>query len=470
MNKHAFSFLLVFTLLIADLLGGILTVIPASASSGPVQSAVIGSAIAPAASSNSKSNVYISFSKPAPIKMGLAITLSGTIKNTWGDPIVNKSIVFSSGGSYLGQASSDKKGNFLHVIHKILSAGTYTITATSAETHTLNAAGARVALSILPADVQIQTVPAIAGISFELGGQIFLSGEDGMAYIDVNTPGQYRLTIHPELYQNPSLKVVFGRWLAETSNTYQDIQVPYNKVIPVGLNVYQSVGQSFVDLDGFPVSPQRVTALTIRSSQGDVFNFQNGEQHWIPSSRVTRLVDGLQATPLLYSVVSVTVDGANVVNRAQQKFFSHPDGTWPISLGLYSMQFLARDALFGFPVGKAVKVVFPDGVAVNYPLDSNGQIDIHSLARGNYTTSLVGANGISYKTPVALSRSQVVTTKVISVLDLIIVFGLGGALAIGMLVYGRPSMFRSLKRRNKLVPQGAASSTKTTNDSIIKWS
>ncbi len=411
----------------------------------------------------------------ADIKLGDSFTVSGSLADAYGKPIANQGVLISMGGAYLGQAATDQNGHFERQFTKSLSAGIYTIQASVGASQAAGPAEASISVKILPADVQVQTVPPIAGIPFQIGNQTFYSGDDGMAYAYISTPGNYRLSIQLDQYSNPSLRVEFGRWLQETSQTYQDIQVPDKQVIQVGLNVYLSVGQNFVDLDGYPVDPSRVSELTIRSAQGDIFVFQSGQPHWIPSSRVTRYQGGLVATQLLYSVLSVMVDGSNVVNQSQQRFYSHPDGSWPISLQLYSMQVTARDALFGFPVGTSVKVTYPDGQIISYPLDRTGKVEIHSLARGNYFTTLVGTHGINVRTPVALSRSQVLNGRVITLLDLAVVGSLGALLALGLLFYGRPNLLprkrRSMRESQFAYAEGTAKEDDAGRDKkIIRWS
>jgi hypothetical protein len=214
----------------------------------------------------------------------------------------------------------------------------------------------------------------------------------------------------------------------------------------VGLNVFRPVGQSFLDLDGFPVDPNRISEFMIRSAQGDVFIFHDGQTRWIPSSRIARRITGLEETKLLYSVISVTIDGSNVVNQSQQRFYTYPTENWPISLLLFSLRISARDGLFGTPVGKSVNIEFPDGKVLNYPLEKDGSVVIRSLARGNYYMELVGTMGLKNRTPVALSRNQDVNTNVITYLDLAMVSMLALLVALGLLYIGRPSLFKLLRR------------------------
>jgi hypothetical protein len=216
----------------------------------------------------------------------------------------------------------------------------------------------------------------------------------------------------------------------------------------VGLNIYHQVGQTFLDLNGNPVDPARIDEFMIRSAQGDVFVFSDGTSRWIPASRIARRVTGLEETKLLYSVISVTIDGSNVVNQSQQRFYTHPNETWPISLLLYSLHISAVDGMFGSPVGKSVNVEYPDGKIVNYPLNRAGAVDIQSLARGTYYIELVGANGMSNRLPVALSRNQQVNTKVITYLDMAVVAMLGMVVALGLLLYGRPWILYAILRMN----------------------
>ena len=304
--------------------------------------------------------------------------------------------------------------------------------------------------------------------------------------IPVNSPGVVRLTIMATQYNDPSQRIEFARWENGSVQTYLDIKVPSRDTnVQVGLNVYHQVGLTFVDQGKFPVASQRVTQVTYRSAQGDVFVVKNDQPQWIPASRVARLGNGLVPTPLLYSVTSVMADGSNVVNSSQQQFYALPNDTWKISMLLYSIHLNASDGLFNFPTGNSINLVAPDGTVKNYPLDLAGSAEIHSLARGNYSIQLVGAVGLGSRTPVALSRNQNVSIKEISFLDLFVLAVIGTVLTLGLLLYGRPHMFSFLVRGNR--PQAMAfervpiepdhgnglqikSQADRLNDEFIKWS
>jgi hypothetical protein len=148
-------------------------------------------------------------------------------------------------------------------------------------------------------------------------------------------------------------------------------------------------------------------------------------------------------------VTEVVIDGSNVVNKSQQQFYAHPNTIWPITLQLYTLHVQSTDALFGFAQGKSVQLQLPDGSIQTYPLDGTGSAEIHSLARGTYTAEFTGIKGLSTRVPVALSRDQDLTSRVISYLDLGVVAIFGAALALGLLLFGRPSLRPSLRKSNQ---------------------
>ncbi len=391
----------------------------------------------------------LTLAKMPNVSLTQPFTVSGYFKTWYGAPIANTDVSFTINGIKLGQTRTNSAGYFQRKFVDKFNAGTYTIAASTKPYHFLFAAKASTSLLILPVDVRVQTVPAIPGIAFDLAGNRFLSGPDGVAVIKFGSVGKFELRVLPDQYSNPDQRIEFARWLDETFQTSQIIKVPSQKLIQVGLNVYQKVGETFVDLGGYPVEPQRIAQFTIRSAQGDLFTFKDGQPRWIPASRIARFQNGLVATPLMYSVINMMVDGSNVVNKAQQRFFAHPNDTWQISAILYSLSVRANDGLFGSSVGKSINLVYPDGHSVNYPFDKTGAVVIHALARGNYTVEVLDTKGLKQVIPVALSRSQTVDIHVPTTLDLITIISLGLFVALGLIVVGhfqarRPPSIRNM--------------------------
>jgi hypothetical protein len=384
------------------------------------------------------------------INLTAPITLSGVLKDLATDAgIPDKSITFSTYGVVLGQTHTDSDGSYKIQIARDLPAGKYQITAAFKGAHLLAPASTVFSFEILPTIFTVETVPAVAGITFQMDGQLFVTGQDGMASINVNHAGQYRLEMLLDRYNNPSEEIQFGRWSDNYYQPYRDVTVPSNTVTQVGLNIYHKVNLKFVDLESFPVDPSRISEITIRSVQGDVFTLMPGDTPWVPASRTARYHTGLEKTDLLYSVNSVIIDGSNVVNSAQQRFYANADDTWSISLLLYSLHITARDALLASPTGKSVELVFPNGQSAYYPLDKSGRLDVHALARGIYHVNLLGANGLGTSTQVALSRNQIVNLNIITKMDIVAFGFVSAGLAMGMVIYGRPWLIDFFLRRKR---------------------
>src|SRR5512133_366258 len=129
-----------------------------------------------------------------------------------------------------------------------------------------------------PQVAQLQTVPPVAGVTFQIAGQQFVTGADGSAVVIVPQPGTYDLQVITDTYHDPYRRVEFSRWLSESFQPTRQIHLPsQSTVVQVGLDVYELVGQKFVGPDGTPVNPQRVTQFSIRSLQGDAFTFHDGQ-------------------------------------------------------------------------------------------------------------------------------------------------------------------------------------------------
>jgi len=426
---------------------------------------------------------FLTFTTMPGVVLGKPFTLSGYLKANTGVPIPFLDIYFTINGNKVAEARTNAAGYFQRKFNNKFSAGTYTIMATTKNNHFYIGAAGSTSVQILPATVSVQTVPPTPGLLFNLGGKTFFAGSDGVASIQVGQPGKYQLSVLADQYSSPNQRIEFARWLDETYQPSKTIDVPSTKVLEVGLNVYQQVGESFVDLSGFPVDPARIKQFTIRSAQGDLFTFNNGQPAWIPATRVARFQNGLIVTNLEYSVIDMQVDGSNVVNKSQQRFFAHPNDTWQISMILYTLNIRANDGLFGSSVGKSVALVYPNGHIQNYPLNLNGMAVIHGLARGNYSLQVLNAKGLKQNIPVALSRSQTIDVNVPTNLDLLVVGGLGLLVALSLIIFGRLQPLRPrtksdrpahqypqnpLAKADELQP--AEEKAALTKEDIIKWS
>jgi hypothetical protein len=185
--------------------------------------------------------------------------------------------------------------------------------------------------------------------------------------------------------------------------------------------------------------------MTLKSRTGVRTVVQKGAEVWLQGSRVVPFAGELVSKDIEYQVERAYVDGANVVNRAQQRFTPSQTTTLPVRLLFYALKITTRDALFGFPVGEAVELKYPSGRVVTHDL-KDGKLTLPSLPRGTYDVKVV-ASGISFTRPVSVSRNQQVELKVISWLDMILAAGALAALALGLVMARRPHILRAVRRR-----------------------
>ena len=145
------------------------------------------------------------------------------------------------------------------------------------------------------------------------------------------------------------------------------------------------------------------------------------------------------------------VDGSNVVNRGQQRFVPGKQRDVSISVLFFQATFSVRDTLFGFPLGSAIRLRFPDGRVRRYPLANGASLQLPALARGQYEVS-VDARGFSFTQPVSLSRDQRVALRVTSYLDVALLGGAIGAILLGLLLVRRPRLRAAIRDRLQTPP------------------
>jgi hypothetical protein len=376
---------------------------------------------------------------PAPTSVGnLAIVVVQLISSK-NEPVVNQSVELFVNGKSLRKSRTDTAGNAAFRIRRE-EAGTYQLEAVfkGTKSPSLGSSKTSAELVITPALVEVHTTPSLLGVKFALDGKVFSSDNYGVARIEVNKAGKYHLEVLPLETKDTDIQMAFGRWSDDYFQPTRDIEVPLDKPLQVGFEVSYRVSQKFVDLSKRPVDFKRITAVTLKGSNGTTFTFEDNLPHWLPAGRVIRLNNGLEQTKILYSVISVVIDGSNVVSQAQQRFYVNPNDVWTVQLLLYKASFTARDALFRFPVGSGIHVEYPDGDLQTFAFPQDQKQTLDGLARGIYRVTVTGADGIAPPTPIALSRDQEVELLVFSSLDIGVIATIGLFLSLGLLLFGRP--------------------------------
>lgn len=378
-------------------------------------------------------------------------------------PLSNQVLELYLNGEYLRRIRTEEDGTASLRISRELAIGTYEVTVVYIGTKDYTATQASLPLTIRPALLTVETVPPLPGIEFFLDGWRFSSDSDGLAQLELSEPGSYDLevTLKPATLLRPDTKASFARWNDAVFTPRRTLEFTNKDMrLQVGFELSHPVSAAFFDLDEKPVDWSRVTAVTLKSSSAAYRTFTQDEQpYWLQANRIMRQRSGIFVTPLLWSVESVMLDGSNVVNRYQQRFYVEPGGaTWAINLLLYQARIRSRDAFFGFRVGTGIALTYPDGSSRQLDFDGNNEVQMANLARGLYKLQVKGAPGVAPITPVAMTKNQDVELKVLSRFDIGTLIATGLLLAFGLLFYGRPHLI-GLKRRALPSPPALAVQT-----------
>lgn len=372
--------------------------------------------------------------------VGQSVVAHIQLFNTDNRPIPNMPVIVEVDGERVRRARTNEDGVADIGLGNEFEVGSYDISVTFIGTEFYNPTSVQQQLVIEPITFTVQTIPPLPDIEFLFDNRVIKSDSEGLVIARVTEVGEYTLepVIQDEVFIDEYTKAEFLRWSDSVFEPNRTVLLRRDKKVEAGYSVSHIVSQGFVDLEGNPVDDSRITSMTIKTSTGDRHTFTDGQPRWYQATRINRRREGLEATPILYSIEEVMIDGSNVINRYQQRFYIEPNGYWVIELLMYYADIRAFDVLFGFTVGDGVNVEYPSGDVVFFPYEEDNMVHIGPLARGTYKLEPTGVGGMASVTPVALSRYQFVELKVLTTLDIAVGLIAGLVGAFGMLFYGRP--------------------------------
>lgn len=299
------------------------------------------------------------------------------------------------------------------------------------------------------ANVVIRTVPPISGVRVVINDQTYTSNDTGIVQFNISKSGMYHMKVL-EMGQDtspPDASVKFERWNDNVFDPERVVYLPRSRPLEIGFILTRPVNQQFYDSAGQQIESSRITSISI-GGIGRVHTFSDPGPHWLPSNRlVHRIGEHLESQQILYYVRNVSIDGVNVINQSEQRFYARSQSTWPIKVLLYSAHFSGRDALFNFPVGTGVQIEYPNGRTKDFPFDKGAEVEVPALARGRYNVRVLGAGGSAPSIPVYLSRDQSVQLIVISYFDMAVIFGTPLVAALALLFIGRPRFLHRIFQR-----------------------
>lgn len=294
-----------------------------------------------------------------------------------------------------------------------------------------------------PGVLRVQTVPAVRGARVSADGNVVRTNARGRAALAVpNFRGMRERLNLPSTQVNPTTRVSLDRVLGDPAHGVS------GEPVLVGLTTQRLVRWTFTSRTGREVSSRNVSLLELKSNTGQVVTLEGPDVRrpiWLAASRTQQTVDGLISKDLYWTVSRAVVDGADVVNRGQQKFFPTHNVQWDIDLLFFRVEFVGRDLLFGGHSGVGVEMTGPDGRTRRVEF-VNGMAAVNNLPRGSYDVRVYGS-GISFTRPMSVSKDQMAEIEVITHMNLWLIAGVVGLTAVSLVLVGRRHHVVRMTRR-----------------------
>jgi|GEM_PF-2234972 hypothetical protein len=329
-------------------------------------------------------------------------------------------------------------------VDSVVAAPGISITTQQANVDPLASAVWSLVLQPVKGTVVIDTVPAMAHVSFVLEGASFTTDAQGHAtapVADLNGINTGLRLASPESGGSTlSLLRVFGLPPAG----------PFQRHVIAALSVSRAVSLTFTGSDGQPFPADHVAEVDLNGG-GQTVRVTGARIHDPVSllAQQARLVDGTwQTQEITYTVAKATADGSDAVFAGQQRF-NPSSGTWPISLSVFTVTVTVRDVLFGTRVTSAAEMTRPDGVRYSVQLVGGRPTLLRSVVRGQYTlttrSAVLGANS-----KILVSKNSDVELRVVTLADVIIIGLLLLGLAVAVVMVGVVMSRRATKRQTGL--------------------
>ena len=288
-------------------------------------------------------------------------------------------------------------------------------------------------VSAEPKQIEVRTVPPLAGVELELDGEKTRTGADGTA------------SFSTEDFRNAGerLVVIDDRVELPTGDGYYEYSRTFGQSLNLALafDLYREVSFRFVTLQGRELTVDEIDTLQLKNSLGGRFeDVDRTAPVVVHANRVVSSPTGPVIRDIVWSIDSVMVGSSNVVNRSEVRFTPATENAIEVTTLFFDATFTVGDLFFGFATGDSLLVEDPNGVVTDYPL-VDGALALDDLPRGDYRVTVVGP-GLNLSRPVALSRNQEVDLALLSYLDLTVG-------AVGLVLFATGTFITGWRRRKR---------------------
>lgn len=302
-----------------------------------------------------------------------------------------------------------------------------------------------------PVTLTVQTVPALPNVRLTVDGQPLTTDANGRArHTEEHNFDKHTLTLVDTSVSGPDRRYRFVRWSGQRDPdqayrpTVTGLPMRADITVTAAFAVQYPVTARFVDGNGRPVDPGTISTVTLKSDTGAMLNLPTSGTAWLDAVLPRYEKSALVTGNVRYSLQSVVMRGANVVDAGRQQLEPGGNPKPTFTLQFHDLSIQAHDALFHSAAGSTVALTYPDGTVRTTAFGPDGTVTLRGLPRGSYSVRLKGAHGITLAEHVVLSKDTAVDLAVVSRADLAAIGAAAALLAVGMLLLGRTGLRRHL--------------------------
>lgn len=301
----------------------------------------------------------------------------------------------------------------------------------------------------------IVTVPAIAGVRVVLNGVELTTASDGTIHTVVTKQERTELAAERDAHLTVTTREIrvpggararFHGWYDEgyhfspTDRSGQTLAATFD--------VDYLTSFTFTDSQRTAVDPRRVTAMQLKDTLGATIDTRGAAPRWLRGRSVVTAGGGVTMKDIEYRLTTVTVNGANVVTRGEQRFKPSHGSRVRVALRLFTVEFRARDAFFGWSRGSAIDIQMGDGTTRHFVL-RNGSVTVAGLPPGQYRVK-TRAPGLGGEQSFEISGDQTADVEIIGPFDIAI-----AGVALALMGWGLVLAGRRMRRPNPEAARGA---------------
>lgn len=280
--------------------------------------------------------------------------------------------------------------------------------------------------------VVIRTVPATAGVAFQLEGVELVTGRDGTVTAPVADLNNLRDKLQLATHTAGDVEVSSLRVSSERS------KVEHQRRLVAALDVRRPVQVRFVDLQGRTVGTSIVgdVAMSVGSTRVTMAGRDLDTPTALLTTTTSRVGGSWESRPVTYLLHSVRIHGSEAVFDGRQRFTPSRSDVWTVRLAVFRMAVSVHDAIFGNEIGSRARVTRPDGVNYAIELSADRPEVVPAMVRGLYGLSIDSAI-VAGQTKILVTRDDRVDLRVVTLLDAVVMVAVGLFLLVASVACGR---------------------------------